>query len=264
MESLFKRFFSNNYIFLSAKLSLNTIHILKKNIIIIPVKDSLNTLRETVRSIGSETDNLEYYIFDDFSTTETRQWLEENSEEYGYQVIGLEKHTIKKSPNYRTILLMARELSIKKNAHLVIVESDVIVHPETITGLNRLADELPDAGLIGSVTVDREGKVNFPYLYAATDGKSGTYVSEHSISFCCTLLTNNFLQKFNFNELPETLDWFDVPITKKSRAVGFKNYISKDLPVFHQPHGSRPWKMLKYKNPILYYLKKFIFRRDRI
>lgn len=237
---------------------------MKKSILITPLKNSLNTLRETVNSIASKVNDFAYYIFDDFSTSETREWLDENSEKYGYQVIGLENHTTKKSPNYRTILLIARELSLKKNAHLVIIESDVIVGPDTINGLNRLADELPDAGLIGAVTVDNEGKVNFPYLYAATDSKTGTYVSEHSISFCCTLLTNNFLQKFDFNELPVTLDWFDVPITRKSRALGFKNYISKDLPVFHQPHGSRPWKMLKYKNPILYYLKKFIFRRDRI
>jgi GT2 family glycosyltransferase len=159
---------------------------------------------------------------------------------------------------------MAREMSLKKNAHLIIIESDVIVGDNTINGLNRLADEFPDAGLIGSVTVDSTGNVNFPYLYAATDNKKGTYLSEHSISFCCTLLTNRFLQNFDFNELSETLDWFDVPITRKSRALGFKNYISKDLPVFHQPHGSRPWKMLKYKNPVLYYFKKFIFRRDRI
>lgn len=236
-----------------------------KNIVLItPVKNSINTLRETVNSIASKVNDFTYYIFDDFSTPETREWLDENSEKYGYQVIGLEKHTTKKSPNYRTILLMAREMALKKNAHLLIIESDVVVRPETINGLNRLADELPDAGLIGSVTVDREGKVNFPYLYALTDGKTGTYVSEHSISFCCTLLTNDFLRKFDFSELPETLDWFDVPITRKSRALGFKNYISKNLPVFHQPHGSRPWKMLKYKNPILYYLKKIIFRRDRI
>lgn len=238
--------------------------VLKDLVLITPVKDSINTLRETVGSIASLVNNFSYYIFDDFSMAETRQWLDENSLNYGYQVIGLEKHTIKKSPNYRTILIMAREISLKKNAHLVIIESDVIVRPDTINGLNRLADELPDAGLIGSVTVDHDGKVNFPYLYAATDNKTGTYVSEHSISFCCTLLTSNFLQKFDFKELPETLDWFDVPITRKSRAMGFKNYISKDLPVFHQPHGSRPWKMLKYKNPVLYYLKKFIFRRDRI
>ena len=233
-------------------------------VLITPVKDSINTLRETVTSIDSLVNNYSYYIFDDFSKGESRQWLDENSGKYGYQVIGLEKYTTKKSPNYRTILLMAQEMSLKKNAHLVIIESDVIVSPETIKGLNRLADELPNPGLIGSVTVDNEGRVNFPYLYAATDNKTGTYVSEHSISFCCTLITSNFLQKFDFNELPETLDWFDVPITRKSRGMGFINYISKDLPVFHQPHGSRPWKMLKYKNPILYYFKKFIFRRDRI
>ncbi len=237
---------------------------MKDLVLITPVKDSLNTLLETVRSIAPETANFDYYIFNDFSTVETRKWLDENSGKFGFQVINIEEHTTKKSPNYRTILLMARELSLRKNAHLVIIESDVIVSADTIKGLNRLADELPDAGLIGSVTVDHNGKVNFPYLYALTDGKTGTYISNHSISFCCTLLTNNFLKQFDFNELPETLDWFDVPITKKSRGLGFKNYISKNLPVFHQPHGSRPWKMLKYKNPFLYYLKKFILQRDRI
>lgn len=237
---------------------------MKDLVLITPVKNSINTLRETVNSIASKANDFTYYIFDDFSTSDTREWLDENSAKFGYQVIGLEQHTTKKSPNYRTILLMAREMALKGNAHLIIIESDVVVGPDTINGLNRLADELPDAGLIGAVTVDHEGKVNFPYLYALTDGKTGTYVSEHSISFCCTLLTNDFLRKFDFNELPETLDWFDVPITRKSRSLGFINYISKELPVFHQPHGSRPWKMLKYKNPILYYLKKFIFRRDRI
>jgi GT2 family glycosyltransferase len=237
---------------------------LKDLVLVTPVKDSINTLRETVGSMAASANFFSYYIFDDFSTTETRQWLDKNASVYGYQVIGLEKYTSKKSPNYRTILLMAREMSLKKNAHLIIIESDVNVRKDTISGLNHLAEELPDAGLIGAVTVDNEGKVNFPYLYAASDNKSGTYMSEHSISFCCTLLTNSFLQKFDFNELPETLDWFDVPITRKSRALGFKNYISKDLLVIHQPHGSRPWKMLKYKNPVLYYFKKFIFRRDRI
>lgn len=248
---------------LSIIVLLKEIH-LKDLILITPVKDSLSTLKETVRSILSTTVNSEYYIFDDFSTVETRDWLEEHSSEYRYHVIGLNDYTTKKSPNYRTILIMAREMSLKKNAHLVIIESDVIIGPNTITGLNRLADTLPEAGLIGSVTVGGDGKINFPYLYAVSDSNSGTYVSNHSISFCCTLLTNNFLQQFNFDELPESLDWFDVPITKKSKALGFKNYISKDLPVLHKPHGSRPWKMLKYKNPILYYLQKFIFRRDRI
>lgn len=237
---------------------------MKDLILITPVKDSLTTLKKTVHSILSTTVNSEYFIFDDFSTVETRKWLEEHSGEYKYQIVGLKDYTTKKSPNYRTILILAREMALKKNAHLVIIESDVIVDQNTISGLNGLADTLPEAGLIGSVTVGLDSEINFPYLYAVSDGNSGTYVSNHSISFCCTLLTNNFLQKYDFNELSESLDWFDVPITKKSRTLGFKNYISKDLPVLHQPHGSRPWKMLKYKSPILYYLQKFIFRRDRI
>ncbi len=237
---------------------------MKDLVLITPVKDSLNTLRETVASIAPATKQYSYHIFDDFSTAPTRTWLDSHAGQFGFEVIGLEKHTTKKSPNYRTILIMAREMALKKGAHLVIIESDVVISTDTLDGLNRLADELPDAGLIGAVTVDQDNNVNFPYLYAARDGKAGTYVSEHSISFCCTLLTNNFLMAYDFNQLSESLDWFDVPITRKSRELGFQNYISKGLPVLHQPHGSRPWKLLKYKNPVLYYLKKFILRRDRI
>ena len=237
---------------------------MKDLVIITPGKNSLATLKETVSSLSANAQSSDYYIFDDFSTTETRSWLDNHADQFGYQVIGLEKHTQKKSPNYRTILLMAQQYALEKKGHLLIVESDVVVKPSTIEGLNRLADELEDAGLIGAVTVDHDNHVNFPYLYAAKDGKAGTYVSEHSISFCCTLLTNRFLATYNFNQLDPSLDWFDVPITRQSRALGFKNYISKDFPVLHQPHGSRPWKQLKYKNPVLYYLKKFIFRRDRI
>ncbi len=237
---------------------------MKELVIITPVKDSLSTLKETVSSLSATARTSDYYIFDDFSTTETRSWLDNHANEFGYHVIGLEKHTQKKSPNYRTILLMAQQYALRENGHLLIIESDVVIGQSTVEGLNRLADELEDAGLIGAVTVDHDNNVNFPYLYAAKDGKAGTYVSEDSISFCCIKLTNLFLQAYDFNQLDPSLDWFDVPITRQSRALGFKNYISKDFPVLHQPHGSRPWKQLKYKNPILYYLKKFILRRDRI
>lgn len=237
---------------------------MKDIILITPVKDSLNTLKQTIRSITSSVVHTEYVIFDDYSSPETRQWLEQHSDEYGYRVVGVEKYSAKKSPNYRTILILAREMALQKNADLVIIESDVTVNPETITGLRQLSETLPEAGLIGAITVNEEGEVNYPYWYFADDGKTGTYFSERRISFCCTLLTNSFLQRFNFNELPENRDWFDVPITRKARKMGFKNYISKDLPVLHHPHGSRPWKLLKYKSPLLYYLKKFVFRRDRI
>ena len=48
-----------------------------------------------------------------------------------------------------------------------------------------------------------------------------------------------------------------------SFAVGF--YILQiSNPVLHKPHSSRPWKQLKYKNPLLYYWRKLTQRRDKI
>ena len=215
----------------------------------------------SLRSLHQE---IPYFIFDDFSSKETRRWLDGNAAQYGYTVIGLEKHIKKSSPNYRTTLILAQELALKHNAHLAIVESDVFANHETITRLGQLTDELADAGLVGSVTVDKKGEINFPYTYATAIDKPPIFASARSISFCCTVISLNFLEKFNFSELPQNLDWFDVFISRKSRQLCFCNYVVKNLPVVHKPHSSRPWKNLKYKNPVLYYLKKFIRRRDRI
>jgi len=236
----------------------------KNPILITPVKDSLKTTREMISSLRAVSQDIPYYIFDDFSSKETRRWLEENSARYGYKVIGLEKHTKKSSPNYRTTLILAQKLAIENGAHLAIVESDVFARHETILELNKLAEELNDAGLVGAVTVDTAGEINFPYAFATAIDKPTIFASAKSVSFCCTVLSLRMLEKFDFNELPQNMDWFDVFISRKSRQLGFSNYVVKSLPVVHKPHSSRPWKNLKYKNPILYYLKKIIKQRDRI
>jgi hypothetical protein len=236
----------------------------KNPILITPVKDSLKTTREVIHSLRSHNTDIPYFIFDDYSSRETKRWLEENSDRYAYKIISLEKHVRKSSPNYRTTLIMARKMALENYSHLAIVESDVYANHEMITSLNQLAEELTDAGLVGAVTVDNSGEINFPYNYATAIDKPLIFASAKSVSFCCTILTNQLLQKFDFNELPQNMDWFDVYISKKSRQMGFSNYVVKSLPVVHRPHSSRPWKHLKYTNPVLYYLKKMVKRRDRI
>ena len=237
---------------------------MKNPTLITPVKDSLKTTRAIISLLRGNNQEIPYFIFDDFSSKETRRWLEENAIKYGYKVIGLEKHTEKSSPNYRTTLLVAQKIAIENNSHLASVESDVVAENETILGLTKLADELPDAGLVGSVTVDEHGEINFPYTYATAIDKPSIFASAKTVSFCCTIISLRLLEQFDFNDLPLKMDWFDVYISRKSRQLGFSNYVVKNLPVVHKPHSSRPWKHLKYKNPILYYLKKFILRRDRI
>jgi hypothetical protein len=236
----------------------------KNPILITPVKDSLKTTREVIHSLRSDNTEIPYFIFDDYSSRETRRWLEENSDRYAYKIISLEKHIRKSSPNYRTTLILAGKMALENDSHLAIVESDVYANHETIASLNQMAEELTDAGLVGAVTVDNSGEINFPYNYATAIDKPLIFASAKSVSFCCTILTNQLLQKFDFNELPQNMDWFDVFISKKSRQMGFSNYVVKSLPVVHRPHSSRPWKHLKYTNPVLYYLKKMVKRRDRI
>jgi hypothetical protein len=77
-------------------------------------------------------------------------------------------------------------------------------------------------------------------------------------------MTPSFLSAFSFEELNDTKDWYDTFISKKALELNFANRIVFDTPVIHKPHSSRPWKLLKYSNPLKYYIEKLLKRRDKI
>lgn len=234
-------------------------------IIIIPVKDSLPTTKLTLQALA-ETKvkaNIEIYVFNDFSQPETKEYLDEAKIELGFEVIHLEDITSTPSPNYKLVLETSQNMALKKNCPMIIVESDVIVKPDTISSLIEIAKTYDNVGMVGAITVDKSNNYNFPYLFEKTKSND-TVITPHSLSFCCTLITTDFLNKFDFHTLSPSKDWFDVYISRQSRNIGFNNYLAKGTEVLHLPHSSRPWKNLKYTNPVLYYLKKIFLRRDKI
>lgn len=119
--------------------------------------------------------------------------------------------------------------------------------------------------MVAAVTVDGEGEINFPYLYARKmSTEQSTISTTKRFSFCCTLLTNEFLASYSFERLDPTKQWYDVAISHQSLHRGFCNLLMLDNRVLHRPHSSRPWKQLKYTNPLKYYWLKLTKRRDRI
>lgn len=251
------------FLFLYIKITIERLKNMPEAIVITPVKNSLDTTKLTVEALMKTNADIEYYVYNDFSESETKKYLDKAKDKLGFQVVHLEDITSTPSPNYKLVLEIAQEMAISKNCPLIIVESDVIVKPDTIANMLQVAKDKSDAGMVAAITVDREGNYNFPYLYEKVKSNE-TVVAKQSISFCCTLITNNYLNKFDFKTLNEKKDWYDVHITKQSRKLGFKNYLMKGTRVLHLPHSSRPWKNLKYTNPVLYYLKKIFLRRDKI
>ncbi|MCK3686221.1 glycosyltransferase [Maribellus sp. YY47] len=232
-------------------------------IIITPVKDSLGTLKRTIQSILKAEGDFDYIIYNDFSSSETKQYLDQSSAENGFSVVHLEDVTDTPSPNYKLVLRMAQKMALEKKCPLIIIESDVVIKENTISQLLQYVRSYDKAGLVGAITVDESGAYNFPYTFEKI--KSDEVIStHHSLSFCCTLLSNDFLNAFSFESLADNKDWFDVFISRQSVKMGYNNYLAKGTEVLHLPHSSRPWKNLKYKNPVLYYLKKFFLKRDRI
>ena len=228
--------------------------------IIMPVKDSPDTTREAIMAL-LQTPDIDFTVYNDFSSPENTALLQQLAQEQGFRLINWADRTDHPSPNYRLTLQDAQQRALANVAHLVIVESDVLVKPDTIA---RMASMVVDGvGMVAAVTVDNEGVVNFPYQYARR--LHGDVVNTRKrFSFCCTLLTNRLLQAYDFHLLDPTKAWYDVTISHQSIQLGLHNLLMLNNPVIHRPHSSRPWKQLKYTHPLRYYWQKITKKRDRI
>ena len=226
--------------------------------IVMPVKDSISTAEESIRAIVQSGYTLT--VYDDNSTAENAVRLDTLATELGINVIHIRDYTDHPSPNYRWVLIDAQDKCLKNGENLLIIESDVIVRTSTI---NKLCEKVkPRIGLIAAATTSENGTINFPYEYARGIKEDG--VCKKRISFCCTLLTNELLQAYDFNQLDPSKNWYDVHISHVSRKLGFDNILQVSNPVLHKPHSSRPWKQQKYTNPLLYYWRKITQRKDKI
>ena len=232
--------------------------------IIIPVKDSIEIAERAIRAVIDSGHTV--CIYDDYSLPANAQRLDEMAAELNIQVVHISTLTDHPSPNYRLVLQEAQQEALNKNKHLVIVESDVIVGADSLT---RLKNEVKEGvGMVAAVTIDEEGEYNFPYQYTRKwcykRYRNTTIETKKRFSFCCTLLSNELLQKADFQLLDPTKNWYDVTISHWSVDLGFKNLLMLGNPVLHLPHSSRPWKRLKYTHPLHYYWRKFTQRLDKI
>ena len=119
--------------------------------VIMPVKDSLQTATEAVRAICKA--GLPLTVFNDFSTAENTAALQQLAGELHFTLVNLQELTDHPSPNYLLVLQIAQRQALADGAHLVIVESDVIVRCDTVMRLAQAADT-PQAGLVAAVTTD--------------------------------------------------------------------------------------------------------------
>ena len=232
-------------------------------IVITPIKNSISTAMETIIAVNKSKSNIHHIVYNDFSDSETKETLEKNKSTYNFELINLEDITDTPSPNYKLVLQNAQSRALKENIPLIIVESDVKVEIDTFEKMLLFQQSNLKTGLVGAITTDEAGTINFPYLKFKNE-KRKSIETNRSLSFCCTLLSLEFLKSYDFLDLDQSKDWFDTYISSKALELDFKNYVLIDVPVYHRPHGSRPWKQLKYTNPLKYYFLKFTKGRDKI
>lgn len=226
--------------------------------IIVPVKDSLQTAERTLRALKGEP----VTIWNDNSTPENTIRLHLLAQELQFDCLDVDKLTDHPSPNYLLLLQKMQQQAIARHQHLIIVESDVVIADDTIS---KMIETTKNAhiGMVAAVTHDDNGAINFPYEYAQKYA-IGAIDTSKRLSFCCTLMTLEMLQRIDFQQLNPEKNWYDVTISRLSRENGFSNILLTDTPVRHYPHSSRPWKQLKYTNPFRYYWQKLFYDRDKI
>lgn len=232
-------------------------------LVVTPVKNALENTLATIKAIAASNIPVLHIVYNDYSDQETKDGLEENLKNYPYQLIHLEDITNTPSPNYKTVLQDAQKKALEMNLDLIIVESDVEVKSDTLQQLVNFKNNQNNVGMVGAVTVGYDQKVNFPYL-KFKDEKKAIIKTNRSLSFCCTLLSVPYLKSYDFMTLDSSKDWFDTVISHKATELGFDNFVLMQHTVLHKPHGSRPWKQLKYTNPLKYYWLKFTKGRDKI
>lgn len=239
---------------------------MEKLLIITPVKDSIHTALDTMRSVmqglpqGVEAS---YTVYNDNSTPDNSALLQAEAQRLGIALIDIAKETQHPSPNYLWVLRHAQAQALRTGAALCIVESDVTLRPTTLQQLVEAARTQPQCGIAAAVTIDEQGSINYPYLHARGH-EDQLFETRRHCSFCCSLLTPALLQRYDFGTLNPSKHWYDVTISRQSRALGLRNYLLTCAPVLHRPHQSRPWKLLKYTNPIKYYWLKLTRGLDKI
>lgn len=239
--------------------------LMKRLHVITPVKDSIDSTMQTIEAVmASQIDvPFTYTIYNDFSTPENTARLEAASKEMGFRLINLSKLTSHPSPNYLLVLQRERHACMQEDAGLLIVESDVTVRRETLQGLLDVARQKAESGIVAAATVDENETINYPYAFVKNKPNEVIDSTKHC-SFCCSLLTPALFDKVDFDTLDASKNWFDVTISHRSLEAGLHNYICTTLPVLHRPHASRPWKQLKYTNPLKYYWLKWTKGFDKI
>ena len=180
--------------------------------IYIPVKDAVDIAEQAIRHLAAW--NTPFTVWNDRSTDENTARLHRLQAELGFELIDVATITDHPSPNYLMLLKRAQKEALQTHAHLVIVESDVLVQPDTLQQMLKAA-ETKNCGMVAAITHDREGNINFPYLYARSYRRDAMHCvsTNKRLSFCCTLLTNAFLRAFDFEGLNPDKDWFDVTIS---------------------------------------------------
>ncbi len=210
--------------------------------VITVVKNSIESALITIDSILTSecTVNFKFYVYNDFSSDETKEKLEIESQKLHFSLINLCDFSSNKSSNLLKIIQLAQQNAIADKAHLLFIDSDIVIGTNTIQRLYENAGIHQKVGMISAITTNIHGKITSPFLFTK-DFKTGIFETKKSLHFCCIILTYNLLSSIDFRDIKSEKVNINAAISKTAIGKGFFNYLLTSVQVLYFPHKTSFW-----------------------
>mgnify|MGYP000892178229 CR=1 FL=1 len=231
--------------------------------IIIPCWNGLEYTRQLIESIEAYTPQEHEIIFvDNGSTDGTGDFLAEyvKAHQNAKVITNPTNHGFPKACN--------QGLAAARGEYLCLINTDVIVTPEWLTGLIECMEHRPKVGIVGPMTnnisgpqVFPQGKYNslFKMIEFSRDFRASfkkNYVPFFRIVFFCVLISRECYKKVgHLDERFTPGNFEDDDYCMRAILAGFRTYFTHDVFVHH--HGSKSHDMTTYQKRLHINQQKF-------
>ncbi|MDR0547722.1 MAG: hypothetical protein LBG77_09145 [Dysgonamonadaceae bacterium] len=194
--------------------------------IVTPIWNAADSVKRSIAAIVSSkvVFPFEYTVYNACLAGDKLKKLTELSAQYHFNVVSVNPSGSSPISLLVEMLRQAQQQALLAEVPLLWVSPDVVVNKDTVQELFEYRRFMERAGLISALVHDSKDIIAAPHLYAWKYNR-GIVPTHQNVGLSCVLFTPRLLAAIDFGDLPDTEEAFDVRISKRSRRLGFRNYL---------------------------------------
>ncbi|MDR1682107.1 MAG: hypothetical protein LBS25_01770 [Candidatus Symbiothrix sp.] len=201
----------------------------------------------------------EYTVYSACIEDEQNRKLTKLAGEHHFKMAQLNDKTSAPNIQLTQILQHAQKKAMNAGVPLLVVWPEVLVAKDTIQELFEYGRMMERSGLISAIVRDAKGNIAQPHSFAMSYNR-GIVPTHHNVGLFCALFTSRLLAIIDFTDLPDTKESFEAKISKRSRRLGFKNYMITTSSVEWTPKRGRYTLLQEDMNWLKYQWFKLVKR----